>query len=66
MVGLRLRVRAVYQDANGVLESVFSAPTAAVANVNDDPVSTVTISDTTPTETQALTAITTASPMQTV
>ena len=33
--GLRLRVRAVYQDANGVLETVFSAPTAAVPNVND-------------------------------
>ena len=36
-VGLRLRVRAVYQDANGVLENVFSAATAAVANVNDAP-----------------------------
>ena len=34
-VGLRLRVRAVYEDANGVLEEVFSTPTAAVANVND-------------------------------
>jgi hypothetical protein len=29
--GLSLRVRAVYQDANGVLENVFSAATAAVA-----------------------------------
>ena len=29
--GLRLRVKAVYQDANGVLETVFSAATAAVA-----------------------------------
>ncbi len=31
--GLRLRVRAVYQDDDGVLENVFSAPTAAVAGV---------------------------------
>ena len=29
--GARIRVRAVYQDDNGVLENVFSAPTAAVA-----------------------------------
>jgi Ca2+-binding RTX toxin-like protein len=58
-VGLRLRVRAVYQDANGVLETVFSAPTTAVENINDGPVGTVAISDTTPTETQMLTAITT-------
>ena len=29
--GLRLRVKAIYQDANGVLETVFSAATAAVA-----------------------------------
>ncbi|WP_037084110.1 peroxidase family protein, partial [Rhizobium sp. CF122] len=29
--GLRLRAKAVYQDANGVLETVFSAPTVAVA-----------------------------------
>ena len=32
---MSLRVRAVYKDANGVLEQVFSAPTAPVANVND-------------------------------
>ena len=58
-VGLRLRVRAVYQDAAGVLETVFSAPTAAVANVNDAPVITGNlVSDTTPTETQPLTALT--------
>ncbi|WP_309682485.1 peroxidase family protein, partial [Polaromonas sp.] len=31
LVGLNLRVRAVYQDANGVLETVFSAATAGVA-----------------------------------
>ncbi|GAM98288.1 hemolysin-type calcium-binding region [alpha proteobacterium U9-1i] len=57
-VGLRLRVRAVYQDANGVLEEVFSAPTAAVTNVNDAPVGLPTLSDTTPTEDIAVTAIT--------
>ena len=31
--GLSLRVRAEYQDDHGVLENVFSAPTAAVAGV---------------------------------
>ena len=40
-----------------MLEEVFSAPTAAVENVNDPPVGTVLISDVTPTETQPLTAI---------
>ncbi len=55
-VGLALRVRAVYKDGNGVLEEVFSAPTAPVANINDPPVGTVVISDTTPTEGHALTA----------
>ncbi len=59
--GLLLRVRAVYQDAHGVLESVFSAPTAPTAPlggspVNVLPVGTVLISDTTPTEGSALTA----------
>jgi len=57
--GLRLRVRAVYQDANGVLETVFSAPTAAVANVNDAPAGSLTISDATPTETQLLSTLNT-------
>ena len=56
-VGLALRVRAVYKDANDVLETVFSAPTALVANVNDAPVGTVVINDTTPTETQGIIAI---------
>src|SRR5439155_2606871 len=55
-VGLALRVRAVYKDGNGVLEEVFSAPTAPVANLNDPPVGTVVISDTTPTEGHLLTA----------
>ena len=53
--GLRLRVRAVYQDANGVLEEVFSAPTTAVANVNDAPTGAPTINDASPTEGVALT-----------
>ena len=54
-VGVALRVRAVYKDGNDVLEEVFSAPTAPVANVNDPPVVTGSlISDTTPTETLPL------------
>ncbi|KPU56028.1 hemolysin-type calcium-binding repeat family protein [Pseudomonas fluorescens] len=59
--GLALRVRAVYKDANGVLEEVFSAPTAPISlagtgTVNVLPVGTVLISDTTPTVGSALTA----------
>ncbi len=57
-VGSLLRVRAVYKDANGVLEQVFSAPTAAVANVDNAPVGLPTISDLTPTEGSLLTAST--------
>ena len=53
-VGTLLRVRAVYKDANGVLEEVFSAP-QLVANVNDAPTAGPTISDTTPSEGLALT-----------
>src|SRR4030095_9356132 len=56
-VGLQLRVRAVYQDGNGVLEQVFSAPTAPVANVNDAPAGTLTISDSTPTEGETLSVL---------
>jgi Ca2+-binding RTX toxin-like protein len=55
--GLRLRVKAVYQDATGVLEEVFSAPTTAVAAINDAPVGIVSLSDASPTETLALSAI---------
>jgi Ca2+-binding RTX toxin-like protein len=58
LVDLSLRVRAVYQDAHGVLEEVFSAPTAPVANINDVPTGLPTISDPTPTEGQQLTAST--------
>ena len=57
LVGLALRVKAVYQDANGVLETVFSAPTAPVQGVNADPTGAPAISDTTPTEGLVLTAI---------
>ena len=56
--GLALRVRAVYKDANGVLEEVFSAPTAPVENVNDPATGAPTISDTTPTQDRLLTAST--------
>mgnify|MGYP003694455467 CR=1 FL=1 len=54
-VGLALRVRAVYQDALGVLEEVFSSA-AIVANVNDAPTAGPTISDTTPTQGRILLA----------
>ncbi|MBV7550430.1 heme peroxidase [Pseudomonas sp. PDM26] len=59
--GLAIRVRAVYKDANGVLEEVFSASTAPITaagtgTVNVLPVGTVLISDTTPTEGSTLTA----------
>ena len=56
LAGLSIRVRAIYKDTQGVLETVFSAPTAPVDNINDLPVGTVVISDTTPTETQLITA----------
>jgi Ca2+-binding RTX toxin-like protein len=51
--GLLLRVKAIYRDAEGVMEIVFSAPTAAV--VDGSPGGTLAISDTTPTEGQPLT-----------
>ena len=44
--GLALRVKAIYKDAHGVLETVFSAPTTAVTLVgdpNDLPVGTVSL-----------------------
>ena len=47
--------RAVYLDGNGVLEQVFSDPTAPI-NVNDPPVGTVALFDVTPTATQFITA----------
>ncbi|MET3441048.1 Ca2+-binding RTX toxin-like protein [Variovorax paradoxus] len=54
--GLALRVRAVYKDANDVLENVYSAATGPVGVPNTAPVGQPTISDTTPTEGQTLTA----------
>ncbi|MDX1253637.1 MAG: peroxidase family protein, partial [Oceanisphaera sp.] len=58
LAGLSLRVKAVYEDANGVLETVFSAVTDPVSpvQVNDAPVGTMLISDTTPIVGQQLTA----------
>ncbi|TWC34957.1 Ca2+-binding RTX toxin-like protein [Pseudomonas sp. SJZ079] len=58
LAGLQLRVKAIYQDAHGVLETVFSTPTTAVSAVavNDPPVGTMLISDTTPNVGQLLTA----------
>lgn len=58
-VGLRLRVRATYQDATGVIETVYSevnAATPAIANVNDQPTGQIAVSDSTPTEGSLLTA----------
>ena len=43
-VGLRLRVVVRYTDDGGSAESATSAATAAVANVDDDPTGTVTLS----------------------
>jgi Ca2+-binding RTX toxin-like protein len=55
-VGLPLQVVVTYVDGDGQPESVSSAVTAAVTNVNDPPSGAVTVSDATPQETQALTA----------
>ncbi|MHC5347851.1 peroxidase family protein [Metapseudomonas furukawaii] len=56
--GLAMRLKAVYKDANGVLETVYSAVTAPVSTVSaqDAPVGTLLISDTTPLAGQQLTA----------
>jgi RTX calcium-binding nonapeptide repeat (4 copies) len=55
-VGLRLRVVASYRDGDGVLETVKSAPTEPVANVNDAPAGRPIVDDATPTEEQPITA----------
>jgi hypothetical protein len=55
-VGQVLRVVASYTDGQGTAESVASADTAAVTNVNDAPTGSVTIDDTTPTQGQTLIA----------
>jgi VCBS repeat-containing protein len=54
-VGTVITVIATYTDGHGTLESVTSAGTAAVGNVNNAPTGSVTISGT-PTEDQTLTA----------
>ena len=51
-VGRQLRVVASYTDVHGTLESVTSAATAAVTNINDAPTGAPTIGDTTPAEDQ--------------
>jgi Ca2+-binding RTX toxin-like protein len=53
--GAVLRVKILYQDDDGVLETAFSEPTAAVQN--GDPTGALRISDTTPTEGQTLSAV---------
>jgi Ca2+-binding RTX toxin-like protein len=58
--GLAIRAKAVYTDAHGVEEIVYSVPTLAtqpaLAAGNLDPIGTVLVSDTTPTVGQTLTA----------
>ncbi|WP_028626486.1 peroxidase family protein [Metapseudomonas resinovorans] len=58
LAGLALRVMAIYKDANGVLETVLSnvTDTVATTQVNDAATGAPTISDTTPTQGQVLTA----------
>jgi hypothetical protein len=58
-VGAQISVQISYTDAHGTVESVTSAQTAAVANVNDAPIGAPTISGTA-TEDQVLTADTSA------
>jgi Ca2+-binding RTX toxin-like protein len=57
LAGVALRVRAVYQDAKGVLETVFSLPTAPAGGGDGPAFGAVLVSDTNPTEDQPLTAI---------
>jgi Ca2+-binding RTX toxin-like protein len=57
-VGAPLRVVATFNDNDGVIESVTSAPTAAVANVNDPASGTPTLNDTTPQAGVTVTALT--------
>ncbi|MFZ5527605.1 MAG: DUF4347 domain-containing protein, partial [Pseudomonadota bacterium] len=54
-VGSTITVRAVYTDGQGTPESVDSAATSAIANINDAPTGSVSISGTT-TQGQTLTA----------
>ncbi|MDT9547294.1 MAG: FG-GAP-like repeat-containing protein, partial [Chlorobium phaeovibrioides] len=56
-VGKAIKVKVSYTDDEGTAESVTSAATAAVANINDAPTGSVTISGTAA-EDQVLTAVT--------
>lgn len=56
-VDLAIRVIASYRDGAGALERSISLPTGLVQNVNDAPVGGVAISDMTPTQGIALTAM---------
>ncbi|MDH4566536.1 heme peroxidase, partial [Pseudomonas sp. BN414] len=58
LAGLSLRLKAIYKDRNGVLETVYSAGTALVSatQTNDAPTGVPVISDTTPQQGQLLTA----------
>ncbi|MFC5696611.1 peroxidase family protein, partial [Pseudomonas sp. GCM10022186] len=56
-LGLALRVKAIYRDAHGVLETVFSNVTPAVVpTANDAPTGTPAISDVSPTQSLGLVA----------
>ncbi|MGB5539518.1 MAG: DUF2341 domain-containing protein [Gammaproteobacteria bacterium] len=55
-VGAQISVQVSYTDLNGTSESVTSAQTAAVTNINDAPTGSVTIDNTTPAEGDTLTA----------
>jgi len=57
-VGLSLRVKALYIDANGVLETVFSAATEPVSLANVAPVITSAASFSIPENTTAVTSVT--------
>ncbi|MEQ9408343.1 MAG: Ig-like domain-containing protein, partial [Fuerstiella sp.] len=55
-VGTVITVEASYTDGHGTNETVSSAATAAVTNVNDAPTGSVTIDNTTPAQGDTLTA----------
>jgi Ca2+-binding RTX toxin-like protein len=58
VVGSPLRVVATFTDGDGVIESVTSAPTANVANINDAPTGAPSVLDLTPQEGVPLSATT--------
>src|SRR4029078_5887781 len=57
-VGLQLRAVLTFTDGGGNAESITSAATGAVINVNQPPTGAAVLSDTTPTEGSAVTAAT--------